>query len=111
MIAPPLRLLQRHCAVFIRGVQPPESDPDFGKVERSYVLDDSVASIYRDGASTLKVSARFVEVSYLGVKYSQVIQDPRHGLRIARHFECAEAPGIERGGLAEISAHARQHAA
>jgi len=28
-----------------------------------------------------------------------VIEDPRHGLRIRRHFERAEAPGIEHGGL------------
>src|ERR1700674_2606560 len=108
MIAPPLRLLQRQRAVFVRGVQSHESYPDFGEVERGYVLDDRVASIYRDGASPLEVSPRFVEVSDLGVENSPVIQHPRHGLGAARHFECAEAPGIERGGPAEIAAHARQ---
>jgi len=111
MIAPPLGLLERHRTVLVRGVQPAKSDPDFSEVERGHVLDDRVTSIYRDRASTLKMSARLVEISDLGVENSQVIEDPRHRLRIARHFERAEAPGIEHGGLSEIASHARQHAA
>jgi len=109
MIAAPLRLFERDRAEFVRGIEPPESHPDLGEVERSKVLDDGVASIHSDSASTLEVPARFVEVSDLSVEDSQVVEDPRHGLRITRNFERAEAVGVERGGLAEIAAHARQH--
>src|SRR5438105_10091634 len=111
MVAAPLRLVERFRAAVIRRIETPKSQPDLGKVEADHVLDDGVAAIQRDGEPPLEVSACFFEVSDLGVKDSQVVEDPGHRLCIAGHLEGAKAVGVEGCRLCVIAAHARQYAA
>jgi hypothetical protein len=87
-----LRLLEGLDAVFIRQVETAKPDPHFGEIERDNVFDDRVVPISRDGQSPLEVLAGFPEVLDLGVKDAEVIEDPRHRLRVRCHLERAEAP-------------------
>ena len=111
MIAAPLRLLKRLGAKIVGRVEAIKANPDFREVECDHVLHDRVVAVDRYGKSALEVFASFVEVSDLGVKDSEIIEDPRHRFRVPRHLEGAEAVGVKCGCLGEVAAHARENAA
>src|SRR6185312_4496127 len=111
VVTAPLRLVQCLGAALVRQIKPTVAEPDFGEVEPDHVLDDGVVAIDRYGQAALEIIARFVVVSDLGVKDSEIVEHPRHWLRVARHLEGTEAIGVEGSRLSEVTAHARQYAA
>src|SRR5687767_5157549 len=71
-----LRLLEGICADLIRLVQPAEAHPDFSEIERDDVLHDRVPPVHGDRHGAIQVVARFREIPDLGVKDSQIVEDP-----------------------------------
>src|SRR6185437_13954257 len=57
VISAPLRLLERVVAELVRHVEPIESEPDLGKIQRDHVLHHGVVAIDGYGEAALEVVA------------------------------------------------------